>query len=96
MSMRLVELNPRFVDNQWGDRGVGLLFDCPCGKCGIRCHVPFSEPIAPGSDFPVLADGLLWQRTGDTFETLSLTPSIHRIDGCGWHGHIHNGEVSTV
>jgi hypothetical protein len=36
-----------------------------------------------------------WQRTGETFETLSLTQSIRRLDGCKWHGLITNGEIVT-
>ncbi len=38
-----------------------------------------------------------WQRTGETFDTLTLTPSIHsrkEKGGCGWHGFITNGEVT--
>lgn len=34
----------------------------------------------------------LWKRTGETFETLTLEPSIMQPRGC-WHGHIKNGEV---
>jgi hypothetical protein len=38
----------------------------------------------------------MWTRTGEDFETLTLTPSIHSDPakgGCGWHGFITNGEV---
>lgn len=44
----------------------------------------------------------LWQREGETFDTLKLTPSILRSKdkgGCGWHGFIGSvepGEVTTV
>lgn len=34
-----------------------------------------------------------WERTGDTFDTLTLKPSIQRVGGCAWHGFITNGEV---
>lgn len=37
------------------------------------------------------------KRVGDTFDILTLTPSILRIKpSCGWHGFITNGEVITV
>jgi len=108
--MRLTDLNPRWVgaggpgitDAQ--DRpvparhGVGLSFTCPCGKCDsdtARCYVPFKNPLDGG---PELEPGRVdsWQRTGDTFENLTLTPSILRNPakgGCGWHGYITNGQI---
>ena len=108
--MKLIELNPRFlgaggegITNADGlpapeREGVGVIFTCPCGKCDEfhECYVPFTNPLDGGS--PI--DGHpTWQRTGDTFETLTLTPSILRSvnkGGCGWHGFITNGEVLTV
>lgn len=73
--------------------GIGVSFECPCG-CAIRCYVPFANPLDGGPQEGTAG----WQRTGDTFETLTLTPSIHRIAGCAksWHGFITNGEVTTV
>jgi hypothetical protein len=73
--------------------GVGVCFDCPCGNHADdhRCYVPFSNPIGPGPH----VNGKGWQRTGDTFETLTLRPSVHRL-GCGWHGFISAGDVSTI
>lgn len=81
-----------------GRTGVAIVFDCPCG-CPNRCYVPFTNALDGGG--PVGDDarrGELWERTGDTFETLTLTPSVHRatiLNGCGWHGHITNGEVKS-
>lgn len=103
--MRLVDLNPGWISH--GGEGiknalghpiperqrVGVGFDCPCG-CGTRCHVLFENPrdgqgnLGPGT-------GPYWSRIGDDFETLTLTPSIHRVDGCGWHGFITSGEILT-
>lgn len=37
----------------------------------------------------------IWKKTGDTFETLTLSPSIHCDEakhGCGSHGYIENGK----
>jgi hypothetical protein len=72
--------------------GMGIIFDCPCGKCDEdhQLAVPFSNPIDGG---PAIERG--WKRTGETFETLTLEPSILRLSGCGWHGWIRNGEVIT-
>lgn len=37
--------------------------------------------------------GFLWQRTGDTFDTMSLTPSVDASKAGHWHGHVTNGEI---
>jgi hypothetical protein len=74
--------------------GVGVVFDCPNG-CGSPCYVPFANPLDGG---PALESAHpIWQRTGETFETLTTTPSILRSKekgGCGWHGFITNGDVT--
>lgn len=90
--------------------GIGIGFLCPCAPCAAkrtgdwehdwytRHFIPFTNPIDGGPPFQ--ADRPLWQRTGDTFETLQLTPSIlsdPAKGGCGWHGFIGNpipGEVT--
>lgn len=102
--MKLTDLNPTFY-SAGGEgitradgtpaperRGVGLGFDCPCGNPDEehRCYIPFANPLDGG---PAVERG--WQRTGDTFETLTLTPSIQRMDGCRWHGFITDGEART-
>lgn len=42
-------------------------------------------------------DGLPWgwQRTGETLDTLTLSPSVQRGEPCPkrWHGYIRNGEA---
>jgi hypothetical protein len=99
---RLVDLNPRWV-GAGGEgitlsngqpaperHGVAITFDCPCG-CDVRAQI----------EFTIATDGKPWRddawtRTGDTFETLTLRPSIHRparYGGCGWHGWLTNGEL---
>ena len=55
------------------------------------------NPVDGGPRFPY--DHHYWERTGDTFETLKLTPSIQRVGGCGWHGFIGKdipGEVTKA
>ena len=72
---------------------VGVAFDCPCG-CDQRCFIPFANP--PDGLGPIEPSEPGWNRTGDTFETLTLTPSILRVGGCGWHGFITGGEVRAA
>lgn len=99
--MRLLQLDPVFLDaggigvtdangNQVPQRtGVGITFDCPCG-CGVRRYVPFANPLDNG---PARDQRHGWQRQGDTFDTLTLTPSILVVGDCAWHGFIRNGEI---
>lgn len=93
--MRLTELEPYFIDGSSADKrkGVGLMFNCPCG-CENRCYVQFANPLDGGEVYD--ADQPKWKRISDTFENLTLTPSIHRSRGCGWHGYITNGQIITV
>lgn len=108
MRTKLSDLDAKFVgaggDGVWNAdgspaplrSGVGLVFKCPCGQKHDeydRVYVGFENPIDGG---PVL-DGRApkWQRTGDTIDTLTLKPSIQRMDpgGCRWHGFVTNGEA---
>ena len=103
--MKLTDLNPEFFDAGGPGirrldgspvehrRGVGMIFDCPCGQCGVRAAVEF-DVAADGR--PWKADAPRWKRTGDDFGSMTLSPSILRSKdkgGCGWHGWIRNGEV---
>ena len=103
--MRLTDLQPRLL-HSGGDgvarvdtgqpvprrEGVGMTLLCPCG-CGMRFALLFENPLDGG---PGLEDGgARWRRTGDTFETMTLNPSVLRSEprGCGWHGWVIDGEV---
>lgn len=82
-------------------QGVGLGFDCPCAKCTaqrtgdfdrdfhLRVFVDFTNPLDGG---PANNDRRpTWHRTGETFDTLVLQPSIlsdAAKGGCGWHGYV--------
>lgn len=92
--MRLSELNPQWIDGQTR-RGVGLMFDCPSGCEHHDVGVYFANSLDGG---PTVATNGGWQRIGDTFEEITLTPSIQSYkhsDKC-WHGYITNGEIITV
>lgn len=101
--MRLTELNPRWAvdaDIVLGgqsvhdeDRhGMAVSFDCPCCAGKTRLAVFFSNPIdgkAPSDD-----GHKLWTRSGDAFETLTLSPSVDASAHGHWHGFIKDGEVT--
>jgi hypothetical protein len=70
----LTALKPRWYTTASSSSGAkqGLTFQCPlCRR--QRLGVPFTPALDGG---PTAQAELLWQRTGDTFETLTLTPSI--------------------
>lgn len=109
--MKLTDLHPHFIgaggegiysaDGSPAPKrhGIGVMFDCPCGKCDEQhvCYVPFRNPLDGGPAFEE-SGRPAWQRTGETFETLTLRPSILRSPekgGCGWHGYVTNGEVTS-
>lgn len=70
-------------------KGVGVVMDCPCGKCGQKLCVEFANPISGGASVRPTDGG--WKRVGSTIDTLSLHPSVQRVGGCGWHGYITEG-----
>ena len=102
--MRLVDLHPRFaidadiviggVSRHFEGRlGMAISFECPhCLGSGQRLAVWFANPIDGG---PPTDDATkLWQRTGETFDSLTLSPSIDASATGHWHGFIANGEVT--
>lgn len=89
--MKLTELTPEWRDIGEGRRGQGVEFQCPhCNK--RRIFVPFENPLDGGK--PIQSSTNLWKREGETFETLTLSPSINQIGH--WHGWIRNGEVTNA
>ena len=68
--------------------GVGVTFACPCG-CGQVRYVPFANPLDGGE--PIEPASATWTRSGETLETLTLSPSIQVRGGCGWHGYVRDG-----
>lgn len=77
---RLVDCNPDFRRYDGRDGAPdALAFDCPEGHADCRIFVPFT-PALDGSARPVLQrNGAQWSRTGDTFDTLTLAPSVRTI-----------------
>lgn len=101
INVRLNELEPHWVgaggEGIWDKdmkpvperHGVGISFICPCG-CGTRLAIMFTNPLDGGE---AIGDRTTWQRTGETFDNLTLAPSILRVGGCAWHGFITCGEI---
>ena len=56
-----------------------LRFSCPCG-----CGYVVSVPVKPGYSNQV------WNWNG-SLEKPTLTPSIQKLSGCRWHGHLTDG-----
>jgi methyl coenzyme M reductase beta subunit len=74
-------------------KGLGLFCECPCQECDNWMALLFHNPLDGGTPLHE-PDRDKWTRTGDTFETLTLSPSIFRNPakgGCGWHGYLENG-----
>jgi hypothetical protein len=76
---RLVDCNPHFVEQGDGIE-CAVYFDCPEGHEDCKHVIPFT-PAMDGSStsWHGQNSGAMWRRTGDTLETLTLEPSIRRI-----------------
>ncbi len=86
--MRLVELEPRWIidgagANGTARHGMGVTFYCPACGPEHSLLVWFLNPIDGGP--PALPERKplpRWRRTGNTFETLTLAPSIDASMNC--------------
>lgn len=88
---RLAALNATLVDSHGHlVRGVGVLMDCPCGAdpADHRLCVPFTVAV---DGQPWGRNTRCWERTGDTIDTLTLSPSVQAATSCQWHGWIRDG-----
>jgi hypothetical protein len=98
--MKLVDLDPRWYACGDSPDIVGVTFECPCclGKPdATRIGVMFVEEIDKDglpNQIHWARNEKKWHRSGDTFETLTLTPSIDASAVGHWHGHITNGDAS--
>ena len=90
--IKLADLNAEIYDTK-DIKGAGVALDCPCGNCEPfrRLTIPFENPISGGR-----AKGCSWMREGSTLETLTLSPSIRRLEGCKWHGWIKGGVARSA
>lgn len=91
---KLANLDPRWISNA-GRVGAGISFSCPGNCCAdaplkYRVHVLFRNPMDGGD--PSHGEPR-WNRTGITFDTLSLTPSVDCSGQGHFHGFVTNGEI---
>lgn len=97
--MKLTDLEPVFVQcTEKGYREVstlgeaqGVRFLCPAGH-GHGILVWFAERGVPCAAVP--GPGR-WSVLGSSLADLSLSPSIQLGHGCGWHGFITDGKVTS-
>lgn len=79
--MKLTELNPRWA------------LDADIWVCGsLRLGIFFANPV-DGKSATDDADNK-WTRSGESFNDLTLTPSVDCSVSGHWHGSITNGEVT--
>lgn len=107
--MRLADLNPRWSGSSGrSGAGVTFDCPGPCcaGKPSVistpegsekdyegskeRLYVPFRNPIDGGD--PIMGEPR-WNRIGETFDTLSLTPSVDASRFGHWHGFVREGNI---
>lgn len=97
--MRLTKLEPRWYTASDGGPRVGFTFNCPhCPpedphRLGVAVHQ--DGLIDPEPDNPKCwPPGHVWSITGgESWETISLMPSVDASASGHWHGFITNGEV---
>jgi len=100
--MQLTELHPKWVGvHNWCGNPhfrCGIVFDCPhCLK--QRIAIFFTPPIDPDHEWDkfdraeLYPDHPKWTRQGETFDTITLTPSIDVSQYEHWHGFIENGQI---
>lgn len=41
----------------------------------------------------IVPPGIVWQRSGDTFDVLTLAPSVDASASGHWHGFVQGGEI---
>lgn len=75
---RLGDCDPKWVTVGESGPARGVSFACPEGHEGCRHVIPFTPALDGSPAESWQHNRCVWQRTGDTFETLTLSPSIRR------------------
>lgn len=75
---------------------LAIFFDRPiCGRPAVDIKAVRRQQADPGHLCDEHVGRTLWRRvSGDTFETLTLTPSIDASAWGCWHGFITNGRIA--
>jgi hypothetical protein len=82
---------------------------CRAAGQPVRLGVQFANPVQGGVGVEMTArdrlrhvhdlrtfdvpPGTLWHRTGETFDDMTLTPSVDAEASGHWHGFLTNGEI---
>lgn len=107
-TMRLSALDPRWIERNGERIGVVFrcphcvgekfywltCYRVPMGNFGDQ-HEALAPVISEGNlhrVVPVKRD-YAWSFVGDTFETLSITPSLDASASGHWHGYVTAGEI---
>jgi hypothetical protein len=96
--MRLSDLDPRWYTGLTGQPRAGITFLCPhCRETrlavGVHADGANMDP-EPDNDRSFGTPAHVWAMTGgDSWETLSLSPSVDASKSGHWHGFITNGEI---
>lgn len=93
MGERLVNLQPRWIKPA-PTLTSGMTFLCPC--CRKQRIAVFFKDWCPLGTVQESTDEPRWSRTGDTFENITISPSVDMSRYGHWHGHIQNGEVTNA
>jgi hypothetical protein len=76
---KLVDCSPHFVEDKDGVL-CAVYFECPEGHDDCKHVIPFTPALdGKTGDWNNGGVGPIWSRSGETFETLTLQPSIRRI-----------------
>lgn len=70
--MKLANLLPQYIATNPFRRGMGVSFKCP--HCDQRVEIWFENPLDGG--YADSGNLPLWKQTGETFQKLTLFPSI--------------------
>lgn len=77
------------------EKAEGIHFLCPlCGNHRVICSFADRNLKPHQGTHNKKGEPVRWKVTGNTFENLSLSPSILLESGCNWHGFIINGQVT--
>jgi hypothetical protein len=105
-AVNLADLNPRWQGLNTAAKiaasiRIGMTFDCPCcvgTERAIKLGVRFRNAIDPDNllaDTGWRAAEPAWDRQGETFDTLSLVPSVDASNQGHWHGTISSGKATS-
>lgn len=75
------------------EQRIGVMFKPFIDPDDLVKLATWALPGAPNPNTGEVTEVLWWTRTGDTFDALSLTPSIDLSKYGHWHGYITNGEL---